>query len=171
MLTDTHCHIHEAGYPLDVGDVMSRAHSMGVGKMICVGTDNTTSDEAVNFARNHENVWASVGAHPHDAKDGFERVVELLRLRDEHSSIVAVGEIGLDYFYTHSPREVQIAVTHIVHVKSRLLRSKHSYRWRMRQSCRLFFMSVRLSMIFGPFSAIFAALEAYYIVLPTIRQI
>ncbi len=109
MLTDTHCHIHEAGYPLDVGDVMSRAHSMGVGKMICVGTDNTTSDEAVNFARNHENVWASVGAHPHDAKDGFERVVELLRLRDEHSSIVAVGEIGLDYFYTHSPREVQIA--------------------------------------------------------------
>lgn len=107
MFTDTHCHIHEAKYPLDAGDVMSQAHAAGVGKLICVGTDNQTSQEAVEFARNHEHVWASVGAHPHDAKDGFDNVDKLVQ--EDHPGVVAIGEIGLDYFYTHSPREVQIA--------------------------------------------------------------
>lgn len=107
MFTDTHCHIHEAKYPLDTGDVMSRAHAAGVGKLICVGTDNTTSSEAVEFAKNHEHVWASVGAHPHDAKDGFDNVGKLVQ--ENHPEVIAIGEIGLDYFYTHSPREMQIA--------------------------------------------------------------
>lgn len=105
MLVDTHCHIQEAGYPLDVGDTMARAHHAGVSKLICVGTNNTTSEEAVHFASNHENVWASVGVHPHDSKEGWDSISSLL---EATGSIIAVGEIGLDYFYTHSPREVQI---------------------------------------------------------------
>jgi TatD DNase family protein len=107
MFVDTHCHIHEATYSLDIGDVMQRATEAGVTKMICVGTDNQTSEEAVMFAKNHSNVWASLGAHPHDAKDGYENIKRLASER--HPEVVAIGEIGLDYFYTHSPREVQIA--------------------------------------------------------------
>ncbi|MGK2896660.1 MAG: TatD family hydrolase [Candidatus Saccharimonadales bacterium] len=106
MLTDTHCHIHEAKYPYDAGDVLARAHEAGVGRLICVGTDNVTSEEAVNFAKNHENVWASLGAHPHDSTDGYANIAKLAN--EKHPEVVAIGEIGLDYFYTHSLREAQI---------------------------------------------------------------
>lgn len=107
MLTDTHCHIHEANYPLDIGDTLTRARQAGVSRLICVGTDNHTSEEAVRFAENHDDVWASVGAHPHDAKDGFDTVGRLVK--EAPRKLVAIGEIGLDYFYTHSPRQTQLA--------------------------------------------------------------
>lgn len=117
MFIDTHCHIHEENYPLDVGDVMARAHAAGVGQMICVGTSVQSSKEALAFAAQHEGVFASIGIHPHDTKDGWEEVVSLaasvsspatLATLPSSSRLVAIGEIGLDYFYTHSPREVQI---------------------------------------------------------------
>lgn len=107
MLIDTHCHIHEARYPLDIGDVLARAHHAGVNQMVCVGTNEQSSREAVAFAGNHEHVYAAVGVHPHDTKEGYADIRSLLTKTDEE--IVAVGEIGLDYFYMHSPREVQIA--------------------------------------------------------------
>lgn len=105
MFTDTHCHIHEADYP-DAAGALERARVAGVEMLICVGTDNTTSLEAAEFAKNHQNVWASVGVHPHEAKDGWGTVTELVKHKSP--KIIAIGEIGLDYFYTHSPREVQI---------------------------------------------------------------
>lgn len=106
MFVDTHCHIHEAKYP-DASGALERARHAGVGKLVCVGTDNATSEEAAIFAQNHEDVYFSVGAHPHDAKDGYGKIIELTKKSDKN--LVAIGEIGLDYFYTHSPREVQIA--------------------------------------------------------------
>jgi TatD DNase family protein len=106
MLVDTHCHIHESTYPLGVADVLAKARSAGVSKLICVGTSETSSREAVEFAKQHENVYASIGVHPHDTKDGYN-LSSLVNEREE-GKIVAVGEIGLDYFYTHSPRDVQI---------------------------------------------------------------
>lgn len=108
-LIDTHCHVHESSYPLDSGDALVRAHHAGVKQLICVGTNEQSSREAVVFAGNHEQVYAAVGVHPHDAKEGWGGVGELLLGSKQASKIVAVGEIGLDYFYTHSPREVQIA--------------------------------------------------------------
>ncbi len=104
MLTDTHCHIHESDYPLDSSEVLLRAHDAGVEKLICVGTTEKSSVEAVQFAARHDNVYASIGVHPHDTKDGYD----IARMFGS-DKLVAVGEIGLDYFYTHSPREVQIA--------------------------------------------------------------
>ena len=104
MLIDTHCHIHESNYPLDIGDVLSRAHHSGINQMICVGTNEQSSKEAVEFAHNHEHIYAAIGVHPHDTKDGYRGIEALFG----DPSVVAVGEIGLDYFYTHSPREVQI---------------------------------------------------------------
>ena len=106
MLVDTHCHIHEADYPLNAEEVLSRAHAERVEKFICVGTSEESSREAVEFAALHNGVFASVGVHPHESKDGCGEVERLLGL--EKTKIVAVGEIGLDYFYTHSPREIQI---------------------------------------------------------------
>lgn len=105
MLIDTHCHIHEANYPDGIGALL-RARHAGVGKVVCVGTDTITSRGAFEFSRQHEDVYFSVGTHPHDSKDGYETAIELAKSRS--GKLVAIGEIGLDYFYTHSPREVQI---------------------------------------------------------------
>lgn len=103
MLVDTHCHIHESTYPLDVTEVLQRAHAAGVDKMICVGTSEQSSRKAIAFAHQYEGVFASIGVHPHDTKDGWGDLPTI-----KSPKIVAVGEIGLDYFYTHSPHDVQI---------------------------------------------------------------
>lgn len=107
MLIDTHCHIHEADYSLAVDDVRRRAHEANVRKMICVGTNEKSSEEALTFAGQFNDTYASVGVHPHDTKDGYERIRGMAASKTNR--LVAVGEIGLDYFYTHSPRDVQIA--------------------------------------------------------------
>lgn len=104
MLIDTHCHIHESDYPLPLADVLQRAHDVGVDKMICVGTSEASSVEAVQLAAKYDHLYASVGVHPHDTKDGYAQISELAK-----QGAVAVGEVGLDYYYNHSPRDVQIA--------------------------------------------------------------
>lgn len=120
MLIDTHCHIHDADYPLDTETVIANAHSQGVMEMICIGTGYDNSREAIEFANNHDGVFASAGVHPHDAKDGIGQLEEVIRYAiyrpfDEKAGfkpqkLIAVGEIGLDYHYDHSPHDTQIAV-------------------------------------------------------------
>lgn len=103
MIVDTHCHIHEASYPLDIAEVVKRAKAAGVTWSVCVGTSVESSRQAIDFASTHDGYVAAIGVHPHDTKDGYD-IGPLFASRE----VVAVGEIGLDYFYTHSPREVQI---------------------------------------------------------------
>jgi len=105
MLIDTHCHIHESDYPLPIEETMTRAVEATVGKYVCVGTSELSSREAIAFAENHVNTFAAIGVHPHETKDGYDAITDLA---DSSDKIIAVGEIGLDYFYTHSSREVQI---------------------------------------------------------------
>ena len=62
----------------------------------------------MEFAAKRDYTWAAVGVHPHDSKDGWGEVEQLLKSREDNSPIVAIGEIGLDYYYNHSPRDVQI---------------------------------------------------------------
>ena len=71
--------------------------------MVTVGCDRETSLAAIAVAAEHPDVWATVGLHPHDAVDGVDTIVDLL----DTPGIVAVGETGLDYYYDHSPRDVQ----------------------------------------------------------------
>ncbi len=100
--TDSHCHIPYQG----VGtDVIAEAQAAGVSRMITVGTDAAQSRAAIETARAHDGVWATVGLHPHDAKDGVDVIDGLLAAPDP--VVVAVGECGLDYFYEHSPRAAQ----------------------------------------------------------------
>ena len=103
---DTHCHIHDDEYNLNPDEVMANANKMGVIKMICVGTDENTSEMAVKFVSDKQNLWASVGLHPHDAKlgkDAFRKIKEL----SGSDKVIAIGECGLDYFYNHSSEEDQ----------------------------------------------------------------
>lgn len=104
MLIDTHCHIHES-YELPIDEVLERALAAGVQEYICVGTSEESSEQAIAFAEKNRDAYAAIGVHPHDTKDGY---AEIAKLAGTSSKIVAVGEVGLDYFYTHSPREVQM---------------------------------------------------------------
>lgn len=115
-LIDTHCHIHDSEfYPENREEVYQASRDAGV-IMLCVGTDVRSSREALEFARSHDGCYAIVGIHPHDAKsnavDEIRALIEndILNSQSEHQkpSIVGIGEIGLDYFYDHSPRETQI---------------------------------------------------------------
>jgi TatD DNase family protein len=101
MWADSHCHLQYEGI---TEDALAAAAAAGVGRIICVGTDAPQSERAIQVARAHPGtVWATVGLHPHDAKEGVDGVVGLL----EAPEVVGVGECGLDYYYEHSPREVQ----------------------------------------------------------------
>jgi TatD DNase family protein len=108
--TDTHCHIHEASYEDNQG-AYERALAAGVGRMIMVGTDEASSQDAVLFARAHDRAWATLGLHPHDATRGPSAVEELRRILESSTEkIVAIGEVGLDYYYDNSPRDKQLVM-------------------------------------------------------------
>lgn len=107
-LIDSHCHLHDVEFFKDNREELyQRSIAAGIG-MICVGTDERSSHQAVEFATKRDYAWAAVGVHPHDSKDGWGEVEQLLKSREGNSPIVAIGEIGLDYYYNHSPRDVQI---------------------------------------------------------------
>lgn len=109
-LIDSHCHIHEADFFPDLQDqqaVYQRAIDARVA-MLCVATSEHAADEAITFASSHGSAWAVLGVHPHAAKEGCGRVGELLAKK--HEKVVGIGEIGLDYYYNNSPREMQIGV-------------------------------------------------------------
>ena len=104
MWTDSHCHLQGAADP---DGALERARAAGVTRVVCIGTDAHQSRQALALAR--DGVWATVGLHPHDAKEGVDGVAALLEevAGAEQSALVAVGECGLDYHYDHSPRATQ----------------------------------------------------------------
>jgi TatD DNase family protein len=91
----------------DLSNVLVRADSTGVKSIITIGADEESSEKAVEIANTHESVYASVGLHPHDAKDFTERTEDLLRRLAKEEKVVAIGEIGLDYHYNYSPKKTQ----------------------------------------------------------------
>ena len=110
MLVDSHCHIDGEQFDEDRDAVVARASEAGVVAMLNIGTGDPRSDDfrrAVAVAEKYENVYAAVGVHPHDAKlydDAAEQhLIELAK----SEKVIAWGEIGLDYYYEHSPRDVQ----------------------------------------------------------------
>jgi len=107
---DSHCHIDGEAFDADRDAVVERAKNAGVKAMLVVGTGNPNDGEiakAVEAAERYENVFASVGVHPHDAKLYDERAEETLVNLAKTENVIAWGEIGLDFYYDHSPREVQ----------------------------------------------------------------
>lgn len=111
-LVDSHCHLDDRQFDPDREEVIRRALEAGVGCMLAIGTGEGPPDleAAIRLAEAFPQVWATVGVHPHDARkatpDTWRRMRELL----SHPKVVAVGEIGLDYYYDNSPRQTQRAV-------------------------------------------------------------
>jgi len=108
-LIDSHCHLDSAEFDADRDAVIERALAAGVEHMMAIGTGNGPPDleAGLRLAEKHPAFFATVGVHPHDAAkagpDDFKRLADLLG----HPKVLAVGEIGLDYHYDFSPREVQ----------------------------------------------------------------
>src|SRR5215203_3547929 len=110
MLIDSHCHIDSDRFDEDRDAVVQRARDAGVSMMLNIGTGDPHSDDfrkAVAVAEKYDNVFAGVGVHPHDAKlyddAAEEHLIDLAR----SEKVIAWGEIGLDFYYDHSPRDVQ----------------------------------------------------------------
>src|SRR5207244_5738973 len=106
---DAHCHLDDVGGGMDaaLGAALDRARAAGVGRMVTIGTDLATSRAAVGIAATHEGVWAAVGVHPHDATTLTAEALDELEALASDPKVVAIGEIGLDYFRDLSPRDVQ----------------------------------------------------------------
>jgi TatD DNase family protein len=114
IYVDSHCHIDGEAFDADRDEVVRRARDAGVIAMLTVGTGNPHNGEiakAVETAEKYENVFASVGVHPHDARTYDDKAEKyLIDLAKSSGKVIAWGEIGLDFYYDHSPRDVQIEV-------------------------------------------------------------
>jgi len=108
---DSHCHIDGEQFDADRDEVVQRAKDAGVAAMLNVGTGDPHSDDfrrAVAVAEKYDSVYCSVGVHPHDAKLYDDKAEQhLLDLVKSSEKVIAWGEIGLDFYYDHSPRDVQ----------------------------------------------------------------
>ena len=107
MFIDSHAHIFFEDYKTDRDEVLKRAEEAGVEAIVVPGTTLETSREAVALAEEHANVYATVGIHPHEASKADASVLEQIRDLSTSKKVVAIGEIGLDYHYDFSPRDVQ----------------------------------------------------------------
>lgn len=113
MLIDTHSHIQLADYDDNRDEVLTRARQAGV-TMMAVGVDVSSSKLAIELAKSHDDMFATVGLHPHDAAGEKGEIAEddvktISRLAEDES-VLAIGECGLDFYYNNSPKAIQITI-------------------------------------------------------------
>jgi TatD DNase family protein len=107
MLIDTHCHLDYPDLAVEIDAVLSRARAAGIMRCITISTHVSRTAAYRTLAEAHENVYFSVGTHPHYADQELDITVEQLVALSNHPKCVAIGEAGLDYHYDKSPREAQ----------------------------------------------------------------
>jgi len=107
MLVDSHCHLQDPQFDGDRQAVLQRAREAGVSALVVIGTDLESSRRAVDLADSHESVYATVGIHPHNASEMARRDVDALWRLADSPKVVAVGEIGLDFYRKLSPADAQ----------------------------------------------------------------
>src|SRR5687768_14710150 len=115
MLVDSHCHLDFPAFAGRVPEVLADARAAGVGRVVTISTHVGRADTYRALAETHEEVFFSVGTHPHHAAEETDVPTEEIVALSEHPRCVAVGEAGLDYHYDRSPRDLQQRVfrTHI----------------------------------------------------------
>lgn len=106
-LFDSHCHLENGRFEEDLPEVLARMKDAGVNRCILAGSDMETSEQIVALTKEHAHVYGVVGIHPHDAKTWTDDCADRLAQWVKEERIVGIGEIGLDYYYDHSPRGVQ----------------------------------------------------------------
>jgi TatD DNase family protein len=107
MLFDTHVHLNAEQFNEDLQEVIDRALAEGVTNMVVVGFDEETIKKAIELAETYDFIHASVGWHPVDAIDMTPEHLEWLKELSSHPKVVALGEMGLDYYWDKSPKEIQ----------------------------------------------------------------
>ena len=109
MFIDSHAHIQLSQFNRDRDAVLKRAHEAAVTNILVIGFDMETSLGAIELAEKHSHIYATVGMHPHDAKDLTPDVMRTFRELAAHPKVIALGEMGLDYYRNLSPRPAQKA--------------------------------------------------------------
>jgi TatD DNase family protein len=107
MLVDSHCHLDFPDFVPEREAVIARAREAGIGTMLTISTRLDEFPAVRAIAEAHDDIWCSVGAHPHEAADHADRTAEELAALAAHPRVVGIGETGLDFHYDNSPREVQ----------------------------------------------------------------
>jgi len=107
MFIDSHAHIQLSQFNRDRDAVLKRAHEVSVSHILAIGFDMETSLGAIELAEQHTHIYATVGMHPHDAKDLTDDTLKTFRELAAHRKVIALGEMGLDYYRNLSPRPVQ----------------------------------------------------------------
>lgn len=109
MLVDSHCHLDFPDFAEERPAVIARAVAAGVGRMVTISTRVKRFDGVLAIAEAHDEVYCSVGTHPHNAAEELDVMTEELVRLSQHPKVVAIGEAGLDYHYDKSPRSAQEA--------------------------------------------------------------
>ncbi|KXZ40619.1 TatD DNase family protein [Alkalithermobacter thermoalcaliphilus JW-YL-7 = DSM 7308] len=107
MLFDSHAHLDDERFDEDRDEVIKKIKSENVKYVLNAGADIASSKRSIHLSEKYDFIYASVGVHPHDVKDMNEDTINLLKTLSKHEKVVAIGEIGLDYYYENSPREIQ----------------------------------------------------------------
>jgi len=107
MLTDSHAHLNAAEFAEDRAETIARAREAGVSRIVNIGFNRETIPSSLALAEAYDFIWAAVGWHPQDAKDMRPGDLEWIEELTRHEKVVAIGEIGLDYYWDTSPKEVQ----------------------------------------------------------------
>ncbi len=113
MLIDSHCHLQYKGLVEDQHGVLARAREAGIGGFLNISTRRSEWDDVVATAAREQDVWASVGIHPHEADKHVDLGEQALLDAATHPKVIGVGETGLDYYYDHSDRATQAALFRI----------------------------------------------------------
>ncbi len=106
-LFDSHAHLDDDKFDCDREETINKIFDSGVCAFVNIGADMESSKRSIALASKYDNVYATVGIHPHDVSDMTEADIEELEQLAKHKKVVAIGEIGLDYFYDNSPRDKQ----------------------------------------------------------------
>lgn len=109
MLIDSHCHLNFPDFKDKIPETLERARALGVTKFLTVNTRLSETGDLIKIVETNDDIWCSVGVHPHDAKDYTSAEIEDKVIQHaKHPKVVALGETGLDYYYDNSPRAEQM---------------------------------------------------------------
>ena len=106
-MIDTHCHLYDTKLLSNLDEIITNAKKAKVDKIICIGDNLDTSKQSISIAEKYNDIYATVGIHPHEAKDSPEKYLTQISKYSKHSKVVAIGEIGLDYHYNFSNPIIQ----------------------------------------------------------------
>ena len=109
-MIDTHCHLYDDKLYPKLDEIILNAKKANVKKMICIGDNLNTSLKSLAIAEKYNNIYATIGIHPHESKDASEKYLSKIESYSNHQKVVAIGEIGLDYYYNFSDSKIQKVV-------------------------------------------------------------